>query len=109
MRTPRKYHGMAVLGGKIYAAGGFDGNKRTASVEAYDPATNSWDAVAPMRTGRLGVTLTAMQGKLLAVGGKEDRGDILATVEAYNVNTDSWEEVEAMAVPRHKHVAAGLE
>lgn len=38
-------HKMAVLGGKVYALGGFDGVHRLASVEAYDPFHNRWTQV----------------------------------------------------------------
>lgn len=36
---------MAVLGGKVYAIGGFDGMQRINSVEAYDPFHNCWSEV----------------------------------------------------------------
>ncbi|XP_065531582.1 kelch-like protein 6 isoform X2 [Lathamus discolor] len=35
-------HKMAVLGGKVYVIGGFDGMQRINSVEAYDPFHNCW-------------------------------------------------------------------
>lgn len=36
---------MAVLGGKVYAIGGFDGLQRINSMEAYDPFHNCWSEV----------------------------------------------------------------
>ena len=36
MTTARVALGLAAVGGKIYAAGGFDGSAALASVEAYD-------------------------------------------------------------------------
>lgn len=38
-------HKMAVLGGKVYAIGGFDGLQRINSMEAYDPFHNCWSEV----------------------------------------------------------------
>ena len=44
---------MAVLDGKLYAVGGFNGD-HLSSVERYDSAENAWEAVAapPMATAR---------------------------------------------------------
>lgn len=36
---------MAVLGGKVYVIGGFDGMQRINSMEAYDPFHNCWSEV----------------------------------------------------------------
>lgn len=36
---------MAVLAGKVYVLGGFDGAQRHNSMEAYDPFHNSWTEV----------------------------------------------------------------
>ena len=53
MATPREKHAVAVLDGKLYVAGGRGaGYDRLSSVERYDPATNAWEAVAPMATAR---------------------------------------------------------
>ena len=43
---------VAVLEGKLYAVGGEDGSSKLSSVERYDPATNKWEAVAPMGSRR---------------------------------------------------------
>ena len=56
MPTARRYVGMAVLDGKLYAVGGqseADGEDEadlatSNLVERYDLATNAWEAVAPM-------------------------------------------------------------
>ena len=51
MATARNSVGVAVLDGKLYAVGGYGGGQLS-SVERYDPATNAWQAVAPMATAR---------------------------------------------------------
>ena len=54
----RSRAGVAVLDGKLYVVGGitaeqvFRGDGALSSVERYDPATNAWEAVAPMARGR---------------------------------------------------------
>ena len=45
LASGRWRHKMAVHGGKLYALGGFDGNQRLTSVEAYDPFHNCWTQV----------------------------------------------------------------
>lgn len=44
--TGRWRHKMAVVGGKVYVLGGFDGTQRLNSVEAYDPFHNCWTEVS---------------------------------------------------------------
>ena len=104
MDTARSCHGIAVmiavLGGKIYAASGITSNQhRLSSVEAFNPQTNTWAAVAPMSTARTFFSLTAARGKLYAVGGVDGKTS-LATVEAYNPQQDRWDAVAPIAEAR---------
>ena len=51
----------AVLDGKLYVVGGkSDGNTCLSSVECLDPATNTWDAAAPMSMARAEFALCCM-------------------------------------------------
>ena len=43
---------MAVLQGKLYAVGGYDGSSLLNSAEVYDPDNNSWSTIAPMGSKR---------------------------------------------------------
>ena len=52
MSTPRKHPGVAVLGGKLYATGGYDGTHNLSSAEVFDPQANAWTPVAAMSTAR---------------------------------------------------------
>ena len=51
MAAARQAVGVAALNGKLYAVGGFNDGSLN-SVERYDPATNAWEAVAPMATAQ---------------------------------------------------------
>ena len=42
MSTPRRYHGLELIDGKLFAIGGFDGDGTTANVEAYDIQSQKW-------------------------------------------------------------------
>jgi PKD domain len=53
-----------------------------ATVEAYDPGSNTWTPRASMSTPRDGLGVAAVNGTLYAVGGAGN-ADILATVEAF--------------------------
>ncbi|XP_022079622.1 kelch-like protein 5 [Acanthaster planci] len=46
--------GVAVLGNRIFAVGGYDGQTYLNSVECYDPMSGEWSFVSPLNTGRAG-------------------------------------------------------
>lgn len=74
----------AVLGGKIYMAGGVGADGAVlGSMIVYDPATNAWSAKLPMRTPRALLALAAYQGKLWAIGGFDANQRMLTSVETY--------------------------
>ena len=61
MNTARDSCGVAVLDGKLYASGGFDGGGALTdgeglltSVECFDPSTEQWSPVAPMNIAKFG-------------------------------------------------------
>jgi len=106
--------------GKIYAIGGVDSLASTnavGTVEAYDPATNSWSTKAPMPTARAGLeAATGPDGKIYAIGGVDNpgsysgqstlNGDIVGTVEAYDPTTNSWTTKASMPTARYFLAAA---
>src|SRR5690348_9196122 len=73
MPTLRSELGLAAApNGKLYAVGGTSNfNAAIATVEEYDPATNTWATKRPMPTARRDSPglATAPNGKLYAVGG----------------------------------------
>ena len=109
--TRRSGHAVAALSGKIYVAGGrttrIDGtSQRLSSVEVFDPQTNTWANVAPMSTARSAVSLSAVGGKLYAVGGLPAmESQTMATAETYDPQQDRWEVVASMAQARRSAVA----
>lgn len=52
MSSERYLHQLAVLNGNIYAIGGNIGSSTLGSVEAYDPANNTWTTRTPMNNPR---------------------------------------------------------
>ncbi|KZC14514.1 Kelch-like protein 5, partial [Dufourea novaeangliae] len=54
MSVPREAVGVCVLGDRLMAVGGYDGQQYLTLVEAYDPHLNEWEPVAPSKAGRAG-------------------------------------------------------
>ncbi|XP_071629426.1 kelch-like protein 5 isoform X2 [Temnothorax longispinosus] len=54
MSVPRSEVGVCVLGDRLMAVGGYDGQQYFTLVEAYDPHLNEWEPVAPLKPGRAG-------------------------------------------------------
>ena len=63
MSTRRSSVGVGVLGGLIYAVGGYDGNSRQclASVEVYIPEQDAWKRVNDMSARRYVVQFSYTQ------------------------------------------------
>jgi len=64
------------------------------SCEVYIPEENRWDECAPLRVGRSGLRVIAVEGRfLVAVGGCDDvfgRAETLPTVELYDPQQKRW-------------------
>ncbi|OWF36475.1 kelch-like protein 5 isoform X1 [Mizuhopecten yessoensis] len=52
--SPRDAVGVCVLGDKIFAVGGYDGQQYLQDVECYDSVSNEWAKMAGLCTGRAG-------------------------------------------------------
>jgi len=90
--------GAAALKGLVYAVGGMN-FEDMATVEAYDPATNTWGTRAPLPSPRSELSVAVVNGVLYAIGGIRDRA-VVGTVEAYDPLTDSWTPRAPMPTPR---------
>src|SRR6266545_2509983 len=61
-----------------------------ATVEAYNPPTNSWTTKASMPTPRAYLGAAAIDGVIYAAGGQGDESFFVSNVEAYNPSLDTW-------------------
>jgi N-acetylneuraminic acid mutarotase len=88
------HNSIAVLDGRIYVAGGFAGRQHTlptASLQVYDPAADTWRKMAPLSSPRASISLTAVDGKIHAFGGRlMGEESSLATHEVYDPQTNKW-------------------
>jgi N-acetylneuraminic acid mutarotase len=118
---------LAEVKGKIYVLGGFTKPEKgpTAWVPIdnaweYDPAADTWKALAPLPTKRGSPNAVVHDGKIYVIGGaglhpgsKETAVHparphrSLGTNEVYDPATNTWEARQPMPTPRN-HAAAGL-
>lgn len=81
MEVPRYQHGVALLGGFLFIVGGqstYDTKGKTAvdSAYRYDPRFDRWLQIASLNEKRTFFHLSALNGKLYAVGGRNATGEI---------------------------------
>ena len=106
MPGARDGHKACVLGGMIYAAGGYDANRTVLdSMLRYDPASDTWSEVAPMSQARYRFGMFVAGSCIYAVGGQfddefDDEARYLASMEKYEAESDRWSSACSMADPR---------
>jgi hypothetical protein len=84
MPTARHWLSTSVVGGRIYAIGGWgDGDNILSVVEEYDPVEDKWIKKADMPTTRYRFSASAVNGKVYAIGGGGMNG-LTSTVEEYD-------------------------
>ena len=66
---PRSVCGSAVIGNKLYVVGGYDGDRATDSVEAFDCTTNTWTLIPPISQRRCSCSCAVLRGKVYVIGG----------------------------------------
>jgi len=99
MPTARSALGYGVVNGRIYVGGGeFQDPHMMATfrtVEAYDPASNSWSIMPPMPVSRHGLAGGAIGNRLIFVG-----GDVQSSGTGVDVSTS---EVDSLTIPAADH------
>jgi N-acetylneuraminic acid mutarotase len=99
MPTARQGLAIAVVNNKIYAIGGciYDPNygigwRSLATVECYNPSTNSWSSKTNMPTPRTGMASGVVNNKIYVIGGHLYNYDAtdLDVNEEYDPINDSW-------------------
>ena len=111
MPTLRTYAKAAVVDGIIYVFGGYNSKDRNGandkypvSVEAYDPATDTWTRKQDMPVPRVHFAHGVVDGKVYLIGGSTGWSQAherqMDRVDIYDPATDSWEEGSKMPTPR---------
>jgi RNA polymerase sigma factor (sigma-70 family) len=109
MPTARQALVAAAADGIIYTIGGWAGNRATGggagltTVEAYDPATDTWTRKADMPAERSHMTIAVVDGIIYVIGGHVSTVPpwVTSVVEAYDPATDTWTRKADMPTARY--------
>ncbi len=108
MPAARGAHSVAAVDGMIYAIGGWNTwGREVSTVEAYDPAANTWTTKADMPTARGSSAIAVVDGKIYVIGGNDSTSapGVTSVVEAYDPATDTWTRKADMPTARLKLAA----
>ncbi|MEM7309023.1 MAG: kelch repeat-containing protein [Planctomycetota bacterium] len=107
--TDRIDGGAATIDGLFYMVGGNSNGSVVASLDRYDPATDTWTSLSPMPTAREFVGVAALDGLLYAIGGRNAAGTVIGTVERYDPSTGAWTTLNPVPVPVRQAAVAALD
>ena len=132
MARPAHHAALASYNGKIYVIGGFVPPEGTQiptggawqpieDVWEYEPAADSWKALAPMPTKRGAAVAVEAGGKIYVIGGATTvdgskdpfftfmgPAQVLSTNDVYDPATNKWEHRKPMSVPRNHSFGAAV-
>jgi hypothetical protein len=111
MQFARVRHTATVLpDGHVMVIGGLgDDRKALASVEIYDPNTNTWQPAPPLATARQGHTATLLpDGRVFVAGGADSDGKPVARAEVWSKELGVWHDAGELLAPRSRHAATLL-
>mmetsp|Transcript_100685 Transcript_100685/g.285329 ORF Transcript_100685/g.285329 Transcript_100685/m.285329 type:complete len:581 (+) Transcript_100685:66-1808(+) len=89
LNVPRRNCASTQLDGRIFAIGGYDGERLLSHVEAFDPRMKSWMPLEPMTVPRSAAAATTYGGRVWVLGGTS--GSRLRTMERYDPRAGKWE------------------
>ncbi len=108
------------VSGKIYVFGGTQYQPLTQerlsipTVEAYDPATDSWTKRTDMQTGRYALSSAVVDGKIYIIGGLISTFQMVTpafatqSVEVYDPQADTWSKKADLPAPKAYAAVAAL-
>ncbi|MGQ0535615.1 MAG: Kelch repeat-containing protein [Methanobacteriota archaeon] len=114
--TPRTEVAGAAIDGRFYVLGGFTAATTTAlsevsvaTVEAYDPAADSWTTVADYPIPVHHTAAVAHDGSLFVFGGFAGTFTPTSLSFRYDPAADRWSPIAPLPAPRAAHAAAVLD
>lgn len=111
MYSGRVHHSAVPLpDGRVMVVGGINGLNVLGDAEVYDPVANTWASLPSFGVPRANLTLTSLNGRIVAVGGISDAypGGILPLVHAYDPGTQSVVPLTPLLQARGRHQALRL-
>ena len=101
--------GVAVVRGRVYAVGGFNGSLRVRTVDQYDPTSDTWTSIASMEARRSTLGVAVFNDMIFAVGGF-DGSCGLNTAELLDLSatgSQEWRPIASMST-RRSSVGVGV-
>lgn len=96
MPTLRTTFGVGVIDGIIYAVGGANNSGNLATVEAYDPGSDTWEAKTSMPTPQNYPAVDVIGGLLYAAGSADGNVSFVA----YDPSSDTWDSKPSLPTAR---------
>ncbi|XP_029111609.1 LOW QUALITY PROTEIN: kelch-like protein 6 [Scleropages formosus] len=90
LNNGRWRHKMAVLAGKVYVLGGFNGTQRHSSVETYDSFHNTWTEAAPLMLSVSSFATASHNNKLYVIGGGPNGKLATDKTQCFDPCTNKW-------------------
>lgn len=88
--TPASSIGAAIIGGRLYAPGGYNASGAALDVlEIYDLATDRWSSGPAMPEARANYAIAAIEGSLYLFGGNDGTGPLDTTL-IFEPDTQKW-------------------
>lgn len=114
LNYPRWSHeSQRLLDGRVISFGGDNGDLSNNLVynncEIYDPSTNSWSVGSNMNNYRTDFASAILNdGRVLAIGGRDENFNNLNSCEIYNPTTNTWSIISSLNESRAFHKAIRL-
>ncbi|TRY83251.1 hypothetical protein DNTS_032517 [Danionella cerebrum] len=103
MRQRRTHFSLVATSGRLYAIGGRNTDGLLATIESYQPSTNTWHLRAPMEMPRCcHASAVLPSGDILVTGGYVNCAYSRSVIQ-YNIETDTWMEQGELETPRGWH------
>nr|XP_006816021.1 PREDICTED: kelch-like protein 9-like [Saccoglossus kowalevskii] len=106
-------HSAVMMDGFLYCAGGWSlyssSEKILAASYRYDPRTNRWLRLAPLKMARCNFSLCVHNGKIYALGGitgtneTNSKSQRTGSVEVYTAHTNTWDYTNSLMAPMSCH------
>lgn len=104
--TERGASGVAIVGTRIYVAGGLRGSS-VAEMSAYDTTSDAWEALPAMTVARDHLAAASKDGRVYAIAGR-DNGALRAALEVFDPQTSTWSTGASILTARGGCAAAEL-
>src|SRR2546427_9517955 len=90
-----------VENGFIYVVEGFTNGARSAIVQRYNPATDTWTSAGPLLVAKSDSVLGLLGTTIISAGGLENSGSPSGDNEGYHAATNTWSALTADPIPRN--------